>query len=301
MSGYLLAILAFVIWGFTSSVILRSVPLPGPVASEAGCLIGAVTLLAVIGPKRWPDVIRLFRDHPLRLAGLAAAFGCCSFTYQWAVKTTTVANAVLTHSLQPILTCLLFVPLWGGAKPTRKGYAALALGMSGLAILIGPQLSWQGSTFETAAGMTLGVVSGASFSWYIVQAPFFSERSDPVTLLTAVVIAAAAMLSPSLAFAGDVAFDWRGTLALLAFALLNFVVANAMYFRAMTRIPVGHVATIAYVEPLVAIVAAAAFLGEPMTLGVLAGGVLILGSGALVMSDRPAGRSDATRSGKAAK
>ncbi|HSD12178.1 MAG TPA: EamA family transporter, partial [Patescibacteria group bacterium] len=156
MSGYLLAILAFIIWGFTSSVILRSVPLAGPAASEAGCIIGSVALFAIIGPKRWPDVGRLFRRYPLRLFCLAAAFGCCSLTYQWAVKTTTVANAVLTHSFQPILTCLLFVPLWGGAKPTGKGYAALALGMSGLAILIGPQLSWHGSTFETAAGMALG-------------------------------------------------------------------------------------------------------------------------------------------------
>ncbi len=295
MSGYLLAILAFVIWGFTSSVILRSVPLPGPAASDAGCVIGAIALFAVIGPRRWPDVVLLFRRHPLRLAGLAAAFAGCSFTYQWAMKTTTVANAVLTHSLQPILTCLLFVPLWGGAKPTRKGYAALALGMSGLAILIGPQLSWSGSSLANASGLALGAVSGAFFSWYIVQAPFFAERTEPLTLLAAVLLVSSVLLAPAWAFAGPIAFDAGGAAALAAFGLLNFAIANALYFRATTRIPVGHVATIAYVEPLVAIVAAAMFLGEPMTAGTLAGGALILGSGAMVITDRPGAKSERVR------
>ena len=46
--GYLTAVMAFVIWGFTSTVVLRAVPLAGPVASEVGFLAGSAIMLAVI-------------------------------------------------------------------------------------------------------------------------------------------------------------------------------------------------------------------------------------------------------------
>ncbi|HTK04710.1 MAG TPA: DMT family transporter [Candidatus Eisenbacteria bacterium] len=280
--GYLMTVAAFIIWGFTSTVILRAVPLTGPAASSAGCLIGAAAMLAVLGPKRWPEVLGVFRRHAWRLAGLGAAFAGCSFTYQWSVKSTSVANAVLTHSLQPILTCLVFIPLWGGPKTTAKGYGALALGIAGLALLLGPQLSWEGPLL----GVLLGAASAGFFSWYLVQVPFFKEH-EPQTLQIAVLLSAAAFLLPAWFFNGPVVLDARGIGATLAFGLLNFALANVLYFRAMRRIPMGHVATLAYVEPVVAIVSAAAFLGEPMTAGVIGGGLLILASGALVIFDRP--------------
>jgi len=280
--GYLMTVVAFIIWGFTSTVILRAVPLTGPAASSAGCLIGAVAMLAVLGPKRWPEVLDVIRRHPWRLMGLGAAFAGCSFTYQWSVKSTSVANAVLTHSFQPILTCLVFIPLWGGPRTTAKGYAALALGIAGLALLLWPQLSWQGPFL----GVALGAASAVFFSWYLVQAPFF-KKHEPQSLQVAVLLAAAAFLLPAWAFNGPVVIDGRGVAATLAFGLLNFALANVLYFRAMRRIPMGHVATLAYVEPVVGIIAAAMFLGEPMTAGVIGGGLLILASGALVIFDRP--------------
>ena len=230
------------------------------------------------------------RQHPWRLAGLAAAFAGCSLTYQWSVKSTTVANAVLTHSFQPILTCLLFLPLMGAARPTRKGYGALALGMGGLAVLLWPQLSWNGMSFMSVWGLALGTASAAFFAWYNVQLPFFEKLAKPDILQTSVTLVATVILLPALAFAGPVEFDVRGASATIAFCVLNFAVANILYFRAVRRIPIGHLATLAYVEPVVSIVAASIFLGEPMTAGVLAGGALILASGALVIFDRP-GRS----------
>lgn len=287
MNGYLTAVLAFVIWGFTSTVILRAVPLTGPAASDAGFLVGSAIMLAVIGPRRWHEVWTLARRHPWRLLGLAAAFAGCSFTYQWSVKSTTVANAVLTHSLQPILTCLMFIPLWGGSPPTRKGYAALALGMTGLGILLWPQLSLDGSLGGHVLGIGLGAISGAFFSWYNVQLPFFKDRVKHDALQTAITLAAAVMLLPVWLFAEVAPFDARGAVATIAFCVLNFAVANMLYFRAAGKIPIGHIATLAYIEPVVGIFGAAMLLGEPAGAGTLVGGTLILASGALVVFDRP--------------
>ncbi len=283
--GYLCAILAFLIWGFASTVVLRAIPLPGPAASCTGALIGTVAMLLWIGPGRWPQVRAAWRDHGPRLLGLSAAFAGCSFTYQWSVKTTTVANAVLTHSFQPFMTCLLFVPLWGGQRPTVKGWLALVVGIAGLAIVLAPELSL-GAT-NHLWGAVLGTASAAFFAWYNVQVPKMHDRLPQSILHTAIVLGAAALLLPSLLFVDTVSFGAKEVGALVAFGLMSFAVANVLFFRALKTAPVGHVGTLAYIEPIVSIAAAAAFLAEPPSAGVYVGGALVLAAGALVVYDRP--------------
>lgn len=283
--GYLCAILAFLIWGFASTVVLRAIPLPGPAASCMGALIGSAAMLAWIGPRRWPQVRAAWRNHGPQLLGLSAAFAGCSFTYQWSVKTTTVANAVLTHSFQPFMTCLLFVPLWGGQRPTVKGWLALTVGIAGLAIVLAPELSL-GAT-NHLWGALLGAASAAFFAWYNVQVPKMHDRLPQSILHTSIIIGAAALLLPSLLFVGPVAFGAKEIGAVLAFGLMSFAVANVLFFRAIRLAPVGHVGTLAYLEPIVSIAAAAAFLGEPPSAGIYVGGSLILVAGALVVYDRP--------------
>lgn len=284
--GYLMAALAFVIWGFTSTVVLRHVPLAGPAASLAGGVIGTLTMLAVIGPGRWREVAAIARDHTWRLIGLGVGFAGCSFTYHWSIKTTSVANAALTHSLQPLLTCLLFVPLWGGTRPTGKGYAALALGLAGLAVLLWPQLSITGPLHANLFGLALGTASAVFYSWNIVQLPYFTGKVHTDALQVAILGTSTAFMLPALAMAEVPAWDLHGIAATLTFGVLNFALANVLFLRAMRRVSVGHIGTLAYLEPVVGIVAAAAFLAEPMTATTLVGGALILVSGALVVTDR---------------
>lgn len=281
--GYLYAVLAFLIWGFTSTVVLRAVPLVGPAASLAGSVIGTLAMLAYVGPKRWPEVLDVARRHPWRLVGIGVGFAGCSLTYHWSIKTTTVANAALTHSLQSLLTVLLFIPLWGGPRPTAKGFVALLLGLAGLIVLLWPQLSWQGPFL----GIALGTASAVFYSWNMVQLPYFSARVQQDALQVAVLAATTVFLLPALFFADMPVWDARGVGATLTFGLLNFALANVFFLRAMKLAPVGHVGTLAYLEPVIGIVAAAMFLSEPMTAGVVSGGALILASGVLVVLDRP--------------
>jgi drug/metabolite transporter (DMT)-like permease len=286
--GYLWAILAFVIWGFTSTVILRAVPLVGPAASLAGSVIGTLAMLAYVGPKRWLEVLDVARRHTWRLAGVGIGFAGCSLTYHWSIKTTTVANAALTHSLQSLLTVLLFIPLWGGPRPTLKGFAALLLGLGGLVVLLWPQLSWRGSSLGNLGGLALGTASAVFYSWNMVQLPYFTTRVKQDVLQVAVLAATTVFLLPVLFFADmPAAWDARGAAATLAFGLLNFALANVLFLRAIKLAPIGHIGTLAYLEPVVGIVAASMFLCEPMTAGVVLGGMLILVSGALVVLDQP--------------
>ena len=278
--GYLAGIAAFLIWGIASSVLLRLVPLPGPVATDAGCIVGAAIMLAWIGPRRWKEILRAYRTYPLRILGLVAAFACCSITFQWSVKTTTVANAVLTHALQALITCLVFLPLAGERRPDARGLAALFVGLLGLGIVFWPQLALDGGWF----GIAMGAASAVFFAWFNVQFPWFKGRVDRDVLHCCNLLGAAVMVLPV-----SLSMEWsvpgpKGLLALAAMASLTFVMANRLYFYAIQNAPVGHVATLSYIEPVIAIGAAAAVLGEPITIHAVVGGILVLASGALVVS-----------------
>ena len=85
------------------------------------------------------------------------------------------------------------------------------------------------------------------------------------------------------------AWQWGGQLTptsigwLALFGLMIGTVANLLYFYAMRKAPIGHVATLAYFEPVVCIAAAALFLDEPLTATAAIGGAFVLASGLLVM------------------
>lgn len=281
--GYLAAFVAFVVWGVTSALLNRLIPQPAAVLTCAGAAIGTAGMLALIGPRKWPEVVRAHREHFWRLLAMGGCFAGCSLTYQWALKTTTVANAVLTHSLQPVLTCLVFLPLAGKGPPTAKGFAALALGIGGLAILLWPELTIDGPFF----GIVMGLASAAFFSGFIVLMPKTDGKIDRDVLQTCNLLATTVLILP---FAGAqyaqraTAHD-VGLMALLG--VLTFVVANRFYYYALKKAPLGHVATFAYLEPVVSIAVAAMFLGEPVTPYAAIGGAVVIASGALVMFDKP--------------
>jgi len=277
--GYMAGIAAFLVWGIGSSVLLRMVPLPGPVVTCAGCLIGGVIMLAWLGPRRWNEALALARTHPLRLLALSANFACCSLTFQWAIKTTTVANAILTHSLQALVTCLVLLPLLGERRPDRRGLAALLLGLLGLGIVFWPQLAPGHGWF----GIVMGALSAVFFAGFNVLLPWFKDKADRDVVQCCNLLLSAAMVSPAVLL-----MDWSvpgpaGTAALLGTGLFTFVVANKLYYFAIQNAPLGRIATLAYIEPVIAIGAAAAFLGEPVTAYAVAGGMLVLTSGALVV------------------
>src|SRR5688572_12696357 len=136
-----MVVLAFCIWGFTSTVILRHVPLFGPAATQAGATIGACTLLLISNRETRRKAWALVRTYPLRMFGVTAAFALTSGLYHWSIKTTSIANASLSHSQHPLFACLLFMPLYMGIRPSKTVFAALGVGTVGMAVLLGPQFS----------------------------------------------------------------------------------------------------------------------------------------------------------------
>jgi drug/metabolite transporter (DMT)-like permease len=284
MKGYLAALAAFSIWAVNCTVLLRHIPLPGPVVTHGGFAMSAICLGAYLvlsgrSKETWAALVA----HRWRLIAVSVMFAGCSVTYQWAIKTTTVANAALTHYFTPILTVAIFEPVFLKTKATKFGVLALVLGFGGLLVLLLPQLSLDGPIF----GLVMGTASALFFAVFNILVPPMKDMMKREVLLFWSLALSTIMLVPLTA--GMRPMDLLGPALprAIVFGLINYLLTNLLYYYALVRISPGRLTTLGYIEPAIAIAAGAAFLGEPVTSYALAGGALILISGLLtVFGDR---------------
>lgn len=131
-----------------------------------------------------------------------------------------------------------------------------------------------------AWGLACGVMSAVSYAVMVM----FNKKAGGelglagVALQMVVCFAAVALYvgaTEGYGFAASVpAADWP---PLLMLGLVNTGIGCYLYFSSIGRLPVQTVAVCGYLEPLAAVVFAAALLGESMQALQLAGAVLILG------------------------
>ena len=62
----------------------------------------------------------------------------------------------------------------------------------------------------------------------------------------------------------------------------------ALYFGALGRVPATHAGVLGYIEPFAAVLAAWWVLGETPTAGSIAGGLLIIAAGVMLVLATPA-------------
>ena len=63
MRGYLAALAAFAVWGIASSVLLRHIPLPGPVVTCLGGAFGALFTFLIVWKRHGKGVFKIGRAH----------------------------------------------------------------------------------------------------------------------------------------------------------------------------------------------------------------------------------------------
>lgn len=205
------------------------------------------------------------------------------------------ANAMLFVAERQVpigLASLLIasVPLWivllrtvTGDRPRRVALLGVATGFAGIALLVRP------SGHASLGGILL--VLGSASMW--ATGSFFSSRlplpPDAFVATAIEMLAGGAMLLPlGLLLAGDESLDpasWSGrSLAGLAYlVLIGSLVGYTAYVWLLAHVPIGTVATYAYVNPVVAILLGVVFLGEQVTWQIAVGATVVLASVALVI------------------
>jgi drug/metabolite transporter (DMT)-like permease len=275
-------LVVWVVWGSTFVAIRvgdRSIP---PLTMAAVRYLAAGALLYPIARSGG----RGARPRGSQWAGMAVvgtlllAFGNGGVCY---------AERVLPAGLAALLVAS--VPFWmaladmviNGHRLRPAGWAALAVGLAGIAILAQPH--GHGTLFPAL------IVLAASLSWGTGSVLAGKLPAPPSPLLgSAMEMLTGGIVLVALAGAtGEIrSFHPSGEslLALLYLIGPGALLGLTCYVVALRRLPVSAVSTYAYVNPVVAVGLGAALLGESLTWTTLLGGLVVVVSVALLLISR---------------
>ena len=213
--------------------------------------------------------------YPL-LLGIVSAVNMV--TYYYSLKTTTIANAVLTHYTAPVMVAFLAAAFLK-EKMTWSLGIAIVLASGGLWVMLNGVSLNEGQT----TGIVAGLISGCAYAVIVVLGRLFSQEYRPVILTFLVNATIALVLAP---FVRE--FPRRALGSILFTAVVHSTVAPVLYYRGLRDVSASRAAVLGYLEPLCAIVIGILILHEVPGLHAWFGGMLIIASGYLTL--RTAGR-----------
>jgi drug/metabolite transporter (DMT)-like permease len=275
----------YVVWGSTYLGIMLAIrTMPPFLMSAARFLVAGALLFAVsrrprerLGPSAW---------------AAAAIVGAALLTVgnggiTWAEQRVDSGVAALLVATMP-LWLALFDRVVFGTRLTRGAVTGLVLGLAGVALLVSPG----GGGIDIVGGLACvgcaaAWAAGSLYSRHAPALPSQPSVASGMEMLAGGVLLAVAGLAAG--EGGEVHFSHVSTESWLALAYLvvvGSIVAFSAFHWLLHNAPMHIVSTYAYVNPVVAVLLGAAFLGEPMTLRTLAAGLAIVASVVLIVGVR---------------
>jgi len=181
-------------------------------------------------------------------------------------------NAIVFSMAVPFTALTAF--LFFGERLGGRRVVGMLSGLAGVIVLAGGARLGVGTGAAVAAGTLATLLYGAGAN--LVRQQF---RDIPATALVAALLASNTLLLVPLAV-----WTWPSTpipmdawSSVVALGSLGTSVVYVLYFRLIQRIGAPGAATIAYLAPIFGVLWAWLALGEALTVGMAAGGALILG------------------------
>lgn len=269
-------------WGFIA-VLVAAVDLGAEALAFLRLALAAATLAAValVGRRS----LRPGRALPgLVLLGIVQ--GAHWLLFFEAVKLGSVALAVLTFYTAPILLALVAPRV----LPDRVGPAtlgALLAGGAGIALVV---LGGDGEGRFSLPAVAAGLGSAATYATLVVVSKrLLLQRVPPLTVAFWDCLVGALAVAPALLAADRVVPDGPGEWwAVLALGIA-FTGASTLVYAGLLRYVTAQAAgVLTFLEPVAAVLLAAALLDEPLSVVTLAGGALVLAAGLVVVVAEPA-------------
>lgn len=169
-------------------------------------------------------------------------------------------------------------------RPSKRLVVALAVGVTGLALVAGPAIDPTGGT--TTVGLLLALVSGALFVALLLLAKPLAEAYGGMRLTLLEMVVAGIALLPAAATTSwdglDDAWPW-----LVLLGLVHTAVGTAIYLRTLALVPATEVGILGYLEPVGVVVFAWLLVGDSPTVATIIGGAIVVAAGALAATATP--------------
>ncbi|MDB5890893.1 MAG: protein of unknown function transrane [Polaromonas sp.] len=272
------------LWGASFPLLRVASPALGPWVVAAGrCMLAAVVLSVLMRAlkERWPG-----RKAWASLALLSLLTVVMPFVlFNWAALVIPAGYSAVLNATSPLFG-VLGAAAAGEEKLTAKRLLGCAVGFAGVALLV--QLGPVAVTSQVVLAALACTVAAASYGMGAILMKRATLAHSPLPASAAVHVAAALIL----VIPGGVALPYAQPAggALLAVAVLGLVTSGFMYWismRLMREIPASAATSAAFMIPLFGVSWGGVFLGEPVTLSMLPGCVLVLAATALITGFNP--------------
>jgi drug/metabolite transporter (DMT)-like permease len=272
------------VWGASFPLIRIAAPAFGPIPMAClRCALAAAVLSALM---RFTGQVWPARVHWRAMAVLALVTVVVPFVlFNWAGLVLPAGYSAVCNATAPLFA-VLAAALFGEERLTRRKLLGCATGLAGVALLV--RLGPVAPDWPVVMAVLACIAASANYGFGAILMKRATLAHQPLPSSAAVHVAATVLLLlPAAATAP--AMHVR-TEALIAIAVLGAVTSGVMYWismRLMREIPASAATSSAFLIPMFGVSWGALFLGEPVTLGMVPGVLLVLVACALVTGFNP--------------
>jgi drug/metabolite transporter (DMT)-like permease len=277
----------YLVWGTTYLATRMVVEVFPPLLARAACCLVAGAILFAGARLRGAPTPGAAEWGGPALAGLLFFVGCHGLL--------SVAQQHVASGLAALM--IATVPLWiplldwmapGGYRPGYAVFGSAALGLSGVAVLVGGAGALGGMSPAWGAALLVCALCWAAGT--VLNRHLPRPASPWLGAGMGLLAGGAALVLCGIAAGEAVALPRSDAVPAVAWGALAYLVlggyllAFGCYLWLLDRCPAERVATYAYVNPLVAVLLGWLFAGEPLTAGVGVAAALIVGAVAVAVS-----------------
>ncbi len=272
------------VWGASFLFIRVAAPALGPFPLMGTRVVLAALALApfVLALGRFPEV----RERWRQFLFVGVLNGAIPFSLIAFAETEITASLAAILNSTTVLFSVLVAAAWFGDPLTAKRIFGVALGISGVAVLVG----LDPMPLNGGVGVALGAMFLGSFCYALggnyVKRTFSGVR--PLTMAFGQQAGAAALLLPlGVATLPGEAPSAPVALSALGLALLSTAFAYLLFFALIARVGATSTLTVTFLSPGFGVLFGVVLLGEPFGLGTVLGLGIVLLAVALVTGVGP--------------
>ncbi|MGE3797124.1 MAG: DMT family transporter [Thermomicrobiales bacterium] len=246
-------------------------------------VIGATAIFALLAARHQPMAVSSSDWKRFAVAG-ALCIGISQLLFIGGLARTSVAHLIILASTSPLLAV---VYRWArhGYRPDRRASIGMLLGFLGVIIVVSDAGSSEGTSL---AGDLMALGAAAAWVGATVLPQPLVNAYGALRATGWLLVAATMLLLPVGAMdIVDAIQHPPPTLAWasLLYTALALVVGNTLWQRAVQQVGPGRTLVYLYLEPVLALMLVAIFLGERLTVIQAVGGVLAIGGVMLVQKE----------------
>jgi drug/metabolite transporter (DMT)-like permease len=281
MEGYALVAVSFIIWGAIGALVRYST-MPESALNVLRMTVGSLLVGAIFARRATLAEVRR-RDVWPRLLVMGVFSASTIMLFFVALRLTDVSIGMFLLFTSPVYVALM-APRFMRQPADRIVYPALAVALSGMVVILLPGLLGVGDV--SLVGIACGAATGVTYAAYALVMKDITRRIRSTTAGLAEMVLDAVLLLPLALWqmsGTGFAMTRNDLVAVLVLGVVCTAIPYVLYPAGLRHIRVEHAAILGYLEPVSAPLYAFILLGEAPALTTVAGGVLIVIAGVLVI------------------